>query len=419
MTPETRTWLDRPELARLWDRLSERLQRNGLSVRGRVQLRHVDDEERQALSLLTGNPFTQATVSVSLPELDMRLRRSAAECGLVEVVTALRGTLVDRPAARLAYRSAYEHTWQTALVTVENSGLATNEWVLDWLTDVRRTGTIGRLGTEEAGRIITQAVDILARILVRRETLSRGELAERVTGTTHGLDDDTVLARMVLRGLARSTGQELPADLRGRRELWESVGVSTDAVSTTVLTYGLMPLGDDWWARHLRERAAAYAETHLTLRDLRRMSWHLPPNTDVFVCENPRVVEAAADEQCAGTLVCTSGNPATVVLYLLDALAAAGARIAYRGDFDWPGVAIANRVIGRYDARPWRMSAADYEEHVEAAQTRDTPLRPLTGTAIEARWDPELTPAMRALGVAVQEESALELLLADLRHVAA
>jgi uncharacterized protein (TIGR02679 family) len=99
---------------------------------------------------------------------------------------------------------------------------------------------------------------------------------------------------------------------------------------------------------------------------------------------------------------------------LLDLLAAAAARLAYRGDFDWSGVAMANRVLGRYDARPWRMAAADYEQHVQAARDRATPLQPLSGPPAAADWDPELAPAMLALGVGVQEESALELLLADL-----
>jgi hypothetical protein len=34
---------------------------------------------------------------------------------------------------------------------------------------------------------------------------------------------------------------------------------------------------------------------------------------------------------------------------------------------------------------------------------------------VDAVWDPELTPAMTALDGAVHEESALELLLTDLR----
>jgi uncharacterized protein (TIGR02679 family) len=110
-----------------------------------------------------------------------------------------------------------------------------------------------------------------------------------------------------------------------------------------------------------------------------------------------------------------SGNPSTTALTLVDALRAGGAALAYRGDFDWPGIAIANRMMGRYDARPWRMTAADYEQHVAIARDRGTPLQSLTGPPVDAVWDPELAPTMTALNAAVQEESALELLLADLR----
>ena len=150
------------------------------------------------------------------------------------------------------------------------------------------------------------------------------------------------------------------------------------------------------------------------MRDLRRIEWRLAPGAEIFVCENPRVVEAATDAACQRPLVCTSGNPATTVLALLDALTAAGARLAYRGDFDWPGIAMANRLIGMYQATTWRMSATDYEEHVRMARDRATPLQMLSGQPVAAVWDLELAPAMQALGVSVQEESVLELLLRDL-----
>jgi hypothetical protein len=34
MTPTARSWLARPELARLWETIHERLQRNGIAIRG-------------------------------------------------------------------------------------------------------------------------------------------------------------------------------------------------------------------------------------------------------------------------------------------------------------------------------------------------------------------------------------------------
>ncbi|MFI0348942.1 TIGR02679 family protein [Actinomadura sp. 9N407] len=410
-------WLRRPALARLWDGLGKRLERNGLEVRGRLTIKDATAAEREALGLLMGRPFTGAAVSIPLAELDERLRAGAAERGLVEIVEALRGPLTDRPADRAARRDAAATIWADARDALRAHELNTAEWAVPWLEETRRSGALARLPAGDSRRLIVQAVEVLAALRPGRGAVrtGRGELAERVTGTAHGLDDGTLLARIVQRALARAHGVEPPRDAWTRRELWESAGVATDQVSSTVLTYGLAPLGTDRPARHLRERTEAGAETHLTLRDLRGMGWRLPPGTRVHVCENPRVVEAAADAGCSQWLVCVSGNPATTALTLLDALAGAGASLAYRGDFDWPGVAIANRMIRRYEARPWRMGALDYEEHVAAARERGTPLQALGGTLTEAEWDPELAPAMLALGVSVQEESALELLIADLR----
>jgi uncharacterized protein (TIGR02679 family) len=413
MMPDTRAWLDQPALARLWDRLRDRLERNGLQARGRLRLDAVTATEREALSLLTGRPYAGDTVSIALADLDTQLRTGAAERGLVEVVAELRGPLTDRPAARDSRRTAAEALWATADQALRSHGLADAAWSGPWLDDVRRAGTLARLAPENARRLIVQAIDVMA-ILAGPASPGRGELAERVTGTAHGLDDGTLLSRIVLRAVARSLDVAPPQDARSRRELWEAAGVAVDRVSTTVLTYGLAPLGDEPAVRLLRDRTRAGFETHLTLRDLNRITWRLPPDTEVFVCENPRVVEAAADRGCGRPLVCVSGNPTTTALTLLDALHAGGARLAYRGDFDWPGIAIASRMISRYAARPWRMRTSDYEQHVATARDRGTPLPPLTGAPVDAVWDPELTPAMTALGVAVQEESALELLLADL-----
>ncbi len=427
MTPAARSWLARPELARLWDTLHERLQRNGIAIRGRVLIADPSHAEREALALLMGRAYPAGPITIALSALDERLRSSAAGCGAADAVTELRGRLIDRPAVRSARRAERDQVWVVADEAITAVGLAQAPWAPGWLEEIRRGGALARLAPDRAVVLLTQAIGVLSSLTPQVQPpagiapagiapagIGRGELAERVTGTAHGLDDDTILARLVLRGLARCRGEEFPRDARGRRELWQAAGVATDEVWSTALTYGLMPLGDDWPARLLRERSASRAETHLTMRDLRRMRWRLPPGTEVFVCENPRVVEAAADAACRRPLVCTSGNPSTTVLALLDALAGAGARLAYRGDFDWPGVAMANRVLASYDARPWRMSAADYEQHVRTARDRATPLQPLSGQPVVAEWDQELTPAMRALGVGVQEESALELLLTDL-----
>jgi uncharacterized protein (TIGR02679 family) len=118
------------------------------------------------------------------------------------------------------------------------------------------------------------------------------------------------------------------------------------------------------------------------------------------VCENPAVLEAAARAGGAG-VVCGFGSPSLLCLQVLDELRAGGAMLRYHGDFDWPGIAICNRLIVRCGVLPWRMSAADYLHAVRPECRR------LTGQAVQPTWDSELGSAMLDEGAAVHEEQIL------------
>ncbi|MGX4733241.1 TIGR02679 family protein [Kitasatospora griseola] len=388
---------------------------NGIQPSGSIRLTGCTAAEREALSLLLGRRVTTATAMIRLADLDSRLRDTAADCGLAAVVDQLGLPLTDRRAAWDTGRQEQAALWTAAEAAIAASALAGQDWVGGWLDDLRRTGALGRLVPQEATGLLHQAIRVLGLLRSDRgeeaAPYGRGELATRVTGTAHGLDDDTVLSRLVLRGLARATAGEPPENAPGRRALWCAAAVVPDEVSSTVPTYGLRPVGRGWRERALRERADHHAETHLTLREL-----NVVPSSDtlVHICENPRVVEAAAEARCGGALVCTSGSASTVVLELLDTLAAAGLRLRYHGDFDWPGIALANRVIRRYSALPWQMVAEDYEQLAAHAQDQGSPGLPLVGTPLEASWDADLAAVMTALNVALHEESALDRLIADL-----
>ncbi|WP_374935712.1 DUF2399 domain-containing protein [Streptomyces sp. SM11] len=317
---------------------------------------------------------------------------------------------------RQLLRPARQRVWASLASSLDASPLAGLEWTGQWSDVLRRTGVPKGVTPEAAVRTLQQAVQVLGELLdpERTDARGRGELAASATGSAHGLDDGSWLARLVQRGIALAHGTDLPGDAAGRRALWRLVSVTPDEVSSTVLTYGLRPHGEDWRARSLRERADHRAETHLTSRDLLDARLHLPAGTTVHICENPRVVEAAAEAGCSHPLICTSGSAATVVLTLLDVLAAADCHFAYHGDFDWPGIALANRIVRRYGTRPWRMGADDYEHLATRNQAGGIPQLPLAGQPISAIWDAGLAPAMTALGVALHEEATFDLLVDDL-----
>jgi uncharacterized protein (TIGR02679 family) len=154
---------------------------------------------------------------------------------------------------------------------------------------------------------------------------------------------------------------------------------------------------------------------YASLRSLLRA----PPLWDVsgrivHVCENPNLVAIAADrlgERCV-PLVCTDGMPAAAQRTLLCQLAQAGAHLRYHGDFDWPGLRIANHVMREHGAEPWRFGVDDY-----LAAIRNIPhaAPSLDGPAVAASWDTALTAAMAQLRVAIAEEAVADGLLEDLR----
>ena len=389
------------------------MQRNGLRPAGYLVLDDLTREERYALSGLIGHPVTGERARVDMSSLDERLRETREGPGLVAAVEARRGPLLDRRAERAAALERRGALWAAARDELDRQGLSGQAWVEGWLDSIRPV--VGRAARGRAETVVRAAVRALGRLpWSSQPSIGRTELASSIAGSSHALDDGTVLAALVLRGIACAARVSPPATAVERRLLWERAGVRSDEVSTTVLTLGLRPAGDSTVAATVRARSDAGCESHLTLRDLRRLEKMVDPGTVVWICENPRVLEAAMDAGSRQAMVCTAGNPVVVVSVLLQRLADNGAVMRYRGDFDWPGVAIANRIVSDFGAQPWRMGAADYEAALAAAGESMIELPPLTGDSVAAAWDQDLAAAMVRAGWAVHEELMLKELLSDL-----
>jgi uncharacterized protein (TIGR02679 family) len=391
----TASWLDDPALGRVWNVLRERLEARGLRVEGRVVLHGLGREERHAVAGLLGRSVIRERVSVDLAALDADLEARSGIGGLLAVVEHATGApLRDRPSDRARHAARRDAPMELARTLLEGE-----PWLEDWLHDVRRAGLLSR--ATDATAAVRTAAAALARLPGRE--LSRTELAVAAGGHAHALDDGSTAAALVLRALAAQTGEPVPTTASGRRDLWERSGVRVDLVSTTCLTLGLRGRAGPVAAR-LDLAADAGDPVHLTPWDLRRSTLRIPDT--VLVCENPRVLEAVAERGSHTPVVCTSGQPALVVLDVLTALQ--GAELRYHGDFDWPGVAIAHRLIAAAGVTPWRMGATDYERGLAGATL------PLVGAPVDPVWDAELGAAMRHHGVAVHEEAVLPHLLDDI-----
>jgi uncharacterized protein (TIGR02679 family) len=281
---------------------------------------------------------------------------------------------------------------------------------------LERLGLLRRLGRDPAGArgLLEGVVRVLRTLPADAVPLSR--LAATTLGDSHALDDGRPAATLTLGAVEAMSG--LPRRDRSaaeRRALWARAGVLLDELSAPVLVLGLRPSGSGLLARTLRGHADEGEPCRVTLRQLVRagLDWS-PLAKTVSICENPSVVAAASAQLASGCppLVCTDGQPSGAVQTLLRQLVEHGVPARFHTDFDRGGVRIGNLLVDRFGARPWRMGETDYLDAVAGGGGGG-------GTRLEAQpetavWDPRLSEAMAAHGVAVHEEALLEPLLADL-----
>ncbi|MFJ7266373.1 TIGR02679 family protein [Streptomyces sp. NPDC099050] len=398
-----RRLLGDPDLAWLVERARRRMEREQ-PLAGPVSLGAPTAGQRAAAERLLGRlPGNGRSLHVRLDEVDAVLRRSGTcSDGLAVAVAVLTGSVVPLGAAR----EAEERAWQEAYAPID-SLLDEIPALAGWAARLRGDGLVRRLaGTPaDASSLLGRAATAL-RALPADPPVSVAAFAARILGSAHALDDGTPQATVTLGGIRALTGFPEGTGAEWRREAWASAGLMRDALSSTVLTLNLRGTPALDWAADEGEPAV------LTLRQLIRHPFAASAPV-VRICENPAVLAAAADLHGPNSapLVCLQGQPSTAALNVLRQLHAAGTTFHYHGDFDWGGLRIASALLRHVPWQPWRYTAADYRA---AAHAGLNGLPPLAGQPTGAPWDPDLQHALMELGVRVEEETVLDVLLADL-----
>lgn len=400
-----RETLGRPELQRLVLRLRTRLER-GKDLCGILALPNATPAERDALDRLIGRTPTRGTsVAISLDRLEEKLRVAGVCPSLRKAVESLTGPVTDRRVER----EAAERQW-AAVFDAATKRIGDRVELSNWLGHVRANGLLRRYGVAGAQSLISQALEVLSALPAQDITLA--VLAARTVGDAHALDPDTSLGALVLRAVAGLGKCEKWDDVQSRREAWASVGVICDELSAPVLVLNLRASDDGSTSRALRLYADVGEPTFLSIRQLLRSPLTFSrevAGSVVYICENPSVVAAVANRlgKQSAPLVCIEGQPRTATRLLLNSLQRGDVRLVYHGDFDWPGIQIANTILSRHNAEPWRMSAKDYRASAIHSLA-------LSGLPVAATWDSDLMPAMRELGRVIHEEQVTETLITDL-----
>ncbi|GEC56678.1 uncharacterized protein (TIGR02679 family) [Bradyrhizobium japonicum] len=402
-------------LAPLRKRLRQRFERG--PVDGKIQglrLSNLSSAEHAALAGLMGRPARfSSSMQVDVQMIDAALSRAGVAPSLRDALESIDGPIIHAETARAELRAG----WSKAL-----SG-ATHQDLSSFLQTPFGMGLVKRLSngdTDAATRLCSQA-DIVLKLLPAKG-MTRAQLAAKSLGDAHALDTGQAVATLVLAiwrkvNLDRDICDDAPALESARvrdngeeriRDIWAKAGILVNELARPALFLNLqissgrllpLPSGEP---------------TYASLRFLLRSDplW-MAKGQDIYVCENPNVLAIAADElgvNCA-PMVCTEGMPAAAQRTILQQLVIAGARLHYHGDFDWPGLRIANHVIREFGAVPWRFEAKEYEAAVARAPR---PGFALAGLEVHALWDDALTASMRTHGLAIAEESLTDDLLQDL-----
>jgi uncharacterized protein (TIGR02679 family) len=396
--------LSRPELAPIVDVLAGRLAQTSDAAPVRLTLRGLTTESRQALADLLGSDRLPAT------DLTLRVERLLAALGLPSstplrsLVEPLRGPLGDRRAQHAAAQATRDALWTWLAAQAAQVDLGTGpDRLAPWVAALRAGGV---RGGAPARRARLEAALAVLRALPA-DGASLASFAADVTGDPHALDHGSALSALVLDAISVAVDRERPAGAEAARELWESVGVVPDPLSSTVLALGLRGAGDSGLAHWLSTTADAAEPVMLTLANLRR--WPvpaMPPDTHLFVVENPSLVIEAASRHWAGPpLVCSSGRPSVATVTLLRQLTAAGARALQHADFDPAGLSITQWLARQAGTIPWRMTASDYAAAVGRQPALD-------GAVPPTPWDGALRELLLAHGRPVYEEQLRDDLLA-------
>lgn len=382
-----------PELRPVWEAVRSRLERTGVDNRGRLRLPPLSPRARHVLDSVAGR---RLAATIPLDALEAGLVRLGVGVDLADALAQLGTPVSPAPALRRAARAEAAAGRRLARRVV---GEWPEAWASDWLEGVIRAGVLAGMGPDEAAELVTMVRRLLEELPANGEpSVSRVDLAARVAGSAHALDEGTRLAAAFGRAL-RHLHPDAPD-----RNLWEHAGVQVDLVSGAALTWGLAARGGTALAPLLAGAVELGVPIHLTQFMLRRHPLQPASGSAVLVVENPRVVEAAAERRHPGAVVAGNGHPSGAVRTLLEQLMEGGAALLYHGDFDPTGLAICGR-MHQNGLEPFRMGAADYLAAMESAEA---PLPKANRPARPTPWDPDLQAAFNRHRRIVHEELLLD-----------
>jgi uncharacterized protein (TIGR02679 family) len=344
-------WAKLPGPAKVLAAARRRIEAGAAMKAGRLRV-ELEPDERAEVGQLLGTSWQTQGRGVGAKTLVDAVASAGSE--LVDLLTAVGGPLRHLPTERAEARDAAAAERATAYQSLVTAGVPT-EAAKKWLA---RRG-LPRAGSGGIAELTRKVAAVWVRLPTGGETTLLSVLANQGLDNPHDLDRGSRVATAVLQ-LAADDDVVLDS-AESWRSAWENLGVVCDPVSSRVLVLNLHLVGN---ATAVRLSGAAPGEPiWLTWRSLSG-SFDCA-DTEAYVCENPAVVVATADQlgERSRPLICTNGQPSGATRRLLTRLAASGTRLHLRADDDPTGQEIVASLRALLPTSSyWRYNPRDQSE---------------------------------------------------------
>ena len=410
---------------------------------GIVKLTAASKEERRALEGFFGKSFadqTGGTLSFSVQAFEAALKETAyGELNLQQLMELYFGEPMQTNAARKAEREEqirlfFENCRQFFLRR-EHEMCETAGTAADWIETVFQEKKYGyqiilkewKRNPNHAERLVRTVGMALEMVVPDGGETSGGSimlavLAARVSGDPHCFDRGTAAGQLLVSGLCRDAGVDIPSNAEELFALYLRYGIQMDEISSMVAVSGLHLERNGTLHPGLEGFLQAGEPFLLMQKNLDGVTRAYGAGSCVFVVETEMVFSHLCEqsrrlpEGGRPALLCTMGQPRKAAWQLLDLLTAENPAIFYAGDLDPEGMDIADRIWKRYpDAvHLWRMGPEDYEKSRSEEEISDRRLSMLSRLQ---------NPLLRSTAAQIQkekkagyQEALLDEMFADIRE---
>lgn len=372
-------------------------------IAGMVVLKESSEEERKAVSGIVGRSFYESDIRFRVAEFEQGLQKTRfAPVDFKELLDEYFGEeLLTNQEKRAAVQNQKEQFWNRMLERFSpgKAGVEAASPALFWLHAMMSEKKYGwqivmqEYGREEAaaklliwnvGKVLLKLYETGYSLTEPVEDCKRPELdksgmqlkteiswplavlAAEISGNPHYFDRGLAAGQLLIQAICCVIQSDLPENAWQWRELLLENGIIPDNISSLVHCFGLhLQIEGRWHPAYevFCDRQEPFA---LTMENLRGLTGVFAEGKQVYIVENEMVFSYLLEQlkDVKKTILCTSGQPRTAALKLIEALLKSGVEIFYSGDLDPDGIRIADSLWKRFNGKIkiWRMTPEDYEK---------------------------------------------------------